>query len=134
MMDRLILKRLFFKMLIISNMLINGMVMLRTSVAAPLPQHEMRDPTRPPASISYGVAGKSMTAYGLKIDAIIIGKDRKIVVIDGQHLQIGDNIMGVEIVDIYPHAIRVKDITKEFIVNMPYADLKERAKQRRSKS
>lgn len=86
---------------------------------------EMRDPTQPPANISYDAAGKPKEGYGVRIDAIIIGKDRKVVVINGKYFQIGDKVMGVKIVDIYPQAIKVRDFANESIIEMPAFDLKQ---------
>jgi hypothetical protein len=84
---------------------------------------EMRDPTQPPASTSYDAEGKPKEGYGMRVDAIIIGKDRKVAVINGKYFQIGDKVMGVKIMDIYPQAIRVKDIAHEFTIEMAYPNL-----------
>jgi hypothetical protein len=83
---------------------------------------QMRDPTVP-------LEQNISDAAGIKIDGIIIGKNRRIVTIDGKQLTVGNKIRGATIVDIQPNAVKFKDDNGEFVVEMPYSSFKNLSQQ-----
>ena len=87
-------------------------------------QPRYRDPTQPLSLASTNQNLESSNPYSFKIDSIIISKNRKVVSINGQHLQVGDKLEDVTIVDIFPQSVRLKDNVGEFTINMPYYNIK----------
>lgn len=77
----------------------------------------LRDPTLPIGKNLSGVAG-------IKIDAIIIGKTRKIVTIDGRQLVEGDKIRGTTIVEIQPDKVVFEDESGKFDIYMAGSGIK----------
>ena len=101
------------------NIFLLGLLIVSVAVSA-----KMRDPTQPAGAPNYYQAENPNSAYGIKIDSIIIGKHRKVVIIKGHHLTVGDKIMDLKIVDILRHSVRFKDENEEFTVLMPYISVK----------
>lgn len=66
---------------------------------------ELRDPTRPPDNI----ANNSILVTTLQLDAIIISKDRKIAIINGQSLKIGEKINGNQLTNIDPNSVQLEN-------------------------
>jgi hypothetical protein len=66
---------------------------------------ELRDPTRPPDNI----ANNTVLVTTLQLDAIIIAKDRKIAIINGQSLQIGEKINGNQLINIDPNSVQLEN-------------------------
>lgn len=65
---------------------------------------ELRDPTRP-ADYSQKAGG---VTEALHLDAVLISADRKIAVINGQNLGMGEQVGGNYIVDIQPNAVQLE--------------------------
>ena len=60
----------------------------------------------------------------IKIDAIIIGQNRKLVTVDGQTLGIGEFVRGAKIVAINPDSIILQDDRGEYAVKVANAVIK----------
>lgn len=90
------------------------------------------DPTQPVSVASFEQTDDD-NIYGLKIDAIIITKTNKIAIINGQRLQIGDKISGLNVADIYPHAVKLKDGNEEIMIKIPYSEIKQQINNTQSK-
>lgn len=65
---------------------------------------ELRDPTQPPDFISSG--DTIVTTW--RLDAIIISENRRIAIINGQSLKIGEKISGNQLVDVQPYSVQLE--------------------------
>lgn len=99
------------------KIIINCVCCLVLSCISNIACSKMHDPTVP--------VGKSLSdVAGIKIDAIIIGKNRKVVSIDGRQLVEGDKIRGAVIVDIQPDKVVFKDESGKFNISMAGSGIK----------
>lgn len=69
----------------------------------------LRDPTRPPDYIESQTSGEGgkEAAESLELTQVIYSKDRKIAVIGGQAVKIGDEVMGDKVIDIGPNTVQL---------------------------
>lgn len=65
----------------------------------------LRDPTRPATMLQKKVG--NVTQETLRLDAVLISPDRKIAVINGQYLSMGDEIVGNHVVDIQAETVQL---------------------------
>jgi hypothetical protein len=89
---------------------------------------ELKDPTRPYGSTKLSEENLS-TTYNLNVEGIIIGKDKKVTIINGQRLSIGDKIMNIKVTDINADTVRLQDETGPFIVSLVYESVKTPTKK-----
>ena len=66
-------------------------------IAAPAFAQQLQDPTRPPASM--GQAADAV-AEGPVLQSVLIGPDRKVAIISGQALRLGERFNGARLVSI----------------------------------
>jgi MSHA biogenesis protein MshK len=66
---------------------------------------ELHDPTRPANYLQKQVAPGAPEE--LHLDAVIVSPDRRIAVINGQYLSMGDEIVGSHIVDIQANTVQL---------------------------
>lgn len=66
------------------------------------------DPTQPPVNMSVGVDSAEETAKPLILQAIVRGAGQTRAVINGQSLRVGDDLSGVRVNAIYPHAVLIE--------------------------
>ncbi len=71
------------------------------------------DPTRPIDSSSYS---KRSGRQRLEVSAILNSKYRKVVVVEGKSLHVGDSIGDIKVVAIYQHSVKFKDSEGAFTV------------------
>jgi len=79
----------------------------------------LHDPTQPPGMS--GLLDQTLnpgSMYNLHIDAIFLGHNKKISIINGQRVSVGDKIFNIDVVDIYKNSVRLKDENGEFIISM----------------
>jgi MSHA biogenesis protein MshK len=65
---------------------------------------QLRDPTRPPGYMNSDSA--IITTW--QLDAVIIAKDRKIAIINGQSIKIGEKISTYQLIDIQPNSVQLQ--------------------------
>jgi hypothetical protein len=90
---------------------------------------ELKDPTRPYGSLQLGLDDPT-TIYNLNVEGIIIGKDKKMAIINGQRLSIGDKIMNIKVIDINSDTVRLQDETGPFAVSLVYSQIKTPVKNK----
>jgi MSHA biogenesis protein MshK len=79
---------------------------------------ELNDPTRP-ASYALETQGAVKKAKGgMQVSSIIIGKQRRVAIIDGQAVQKGDAIRGMTVLAIKPSEVLLKSDNKELQVSL----------------
>ncbi|MDZ7642972.1 MAG: general secretion pathway protein GspB [Woeseiaceae bacterium] len=71
-------------------LLVTGMALAATGMAA-----ELRDPTRPGGADP--VADSSEPSAAIRVSAVFISGERRVAVINGQRLRIGDTIAGATV-------------------------------------
>ena len=64
-----------------------------------------RDPTRP---IAYKAPAKASEQSGLKLQSLLISKQRRQATINGKQVEEGDRIAGAKIIAIGPHGVTVE--------------------------
>src|SRR6185437_9652056 len=66
---------------------------------------ELHDPTRPPDDI----AGDSTLMTTWQLNATIIAPNRKIAIINGQSIKIGEKIINNQLIDIKPNSVQLEN-------------------------
>lgn len=89
---------------------------------------ELKDPTRPYGNIKFSGDDLS-TTYNLNVEGIIIGNNKKVAIINGQRLSIGDKIMNIKVTDISADGVRLQDETGPFTISLVSASVKKPAKK-----
>lgn len=81
----------------------------------------LRDPTQPQSPKNTTTVKPNNE---LRIDAILSGKNRKMVIIENNLFTVGDRILNYTITSIDSYAIKLKSEHDEFEVAMPYSNIK----------
>lgn len=79
---------------------------------------ELKDPTRPASYVAELQGTAKKIKAGVQVSSIIIGKERRIAVIDGQAVQKGDDIHGMKVLAIKPSEVLLKSNNKELQVSL----------------
>jgi MSHA biogenesis protein MshK len=80
-------------------------VFLITSLFLSCSAHaELRDPTRPPEFIVSG----TLVVAAWQLDAIIIGHDRQVAIINGQSIKLGEQIDGYRLIAISGNSVQLQ--------------------------
>jgi len=86
---------------------------------------ELNDPTRP-VNYVQDASGKNGNAKSrMQVSSIIIGKERRVAIIDGQSVQKGDDIHGMTVLAIRPSEVLLKSNNKELQVSLLPEKVKE---------
>lgn len=93
---------------------------------------KLRDPTQPVGAPSYQELEDPRLAYNIKIDAILIGKNRSVATINGQHFSVGDRIKTLTITAIDKDGVHLADSRtgENFILNMIHYPVKTLPKEK----
>lgn len=84
-------------------------------LASAVAQSALRDPTQPPAFISESIASGQLAGDQLKLQSIVIGKNRKHAVINNMIVKLGDWIEGRKLVAINLNSVRLQKEEDVFI-------------------
>lgn len=98
--------------LIISGLLVMLMPADRAS-AASLP-----DPTRPPQRFIAPVASGSVEPKSWQLGSILIAPQRRVAVINGRPMSVGDRVSGAKVVAIESNQVRLRRGSKEFVLDL----------------
>ena len=71
------------------------------------PARAQSDPTRPP-DYRRAPTTEADTDGELRLESIVVSPDRRIAVINGRSLRIGDRIAGAQLTDIAAHTVHVR--------------------------
>lgn len=73
-----------------------------TMLAGVASAQTVQDPTRPPAQLLRPAAGGGVVAAGPQLQSILIGRNgsRRVAVIDGDTVRVGDRVAGARVVAI----------------------------------
>lgn len=66
------------------------------------------DPTQPPLNAQVDAASADEKAQPLVLQAVVRGAGHTRAVINGQSLRVGDDLSGVRVKAIYPHAVLIE--------------------------
>lgn len=90
----------------------------------------LHDPTQPPGMENLLDASMSPeNIYNIHIDGIILSKEKKNAIINGQQVSIGDKIFNIEVVDINNSSVIFKDENGNFTVPMTESLIKTSTKK-----
>ena len=82
------------------------------------------DPTRP-----YGMNVISeLLPPGVRVSSILISKDRKVAVIGGRYVTVGETLLGAKVVDIQPYAVYLQGPPGIFTIPILSDAIKQSAK------
>lgn len=98
--------------LILSGLLVVLMPAGRGS-AASLP-----DPTRPPQRFISPAAPGSAVPKSWQLGSILIAPQRRVAVINGRPVSVGDRVNGAKVVAIESNQVRLQRGSREFVVNL----------------
>ena len=94
--------------------LILGLALSLTTFA--IAAQQLRDPTRPPAGASKGTstsgAAKSRARSGMVLQTVLISEDRRVAVISGRLMSVGDTISGFRLTEIREGEVVMKKRSK----------------------
>ena len=76
----------------------------------------LHDPTRPPADVAPAADGDSIApvaAGGAALTTILFSPNRKLAIINGQVVRVGEHIGGIEVLSITANAVHVRDSNQQ---------------------
>lgn len=76
------------------------------------------DPTRPPQRFIAPVASGSVEPKSWQLGSILIAPQRRVAVINGRPLSVGDRVGGAKVIGIEPDRVRLRQGSKEFVLNL----------------
>ncbi|MDH5436804.1 MAG: MSHA biogenesis protein MshK [Gammaproteobacteria bacterium] len=79
---------------------------------------ELNDPTRPVDYVNGSQGSAKAEKGGLRVSSIIIGKNRRTAIIDGQSVQKGDSVRGMKVIAINPAEVLLKSNNKQLQVSL----------------
>lgn len=95
--------------------------------AIPAVAGEVKDPTRPPSlTPAVAPAAAPSATRPWRLSSVLISPDRRVAVIDGNVLRLGERIDGAELVEIQSHAVKLRRGERFFTIDMS-ANVKEPA-------
>ena len=94
--------------------LVLGLALFLTTFA--IAAQQLRDPTRPPDYASKGTstsgAAKSRARSGMVLQTVLISEDRRVAVISGRLMSVGDTISGFRLTEIREGEVVMKKRSK----------------------
>lgn len=100
---------------------------LLAAVSYPAKNCLARDPTKPAEKINEIY----QESHGLTVSAILIGKNRKIAIVNGKTVKVGNIINGAKVVAINPNFVHFRAEDGDFSVFLHHGDIKKLAKNKR---
>ncbi|OEU62116.1 MAG: hypothetical protein BA870_03075 [Desulfuromonadales bacterium C00003094] len=96
-------------------LLIGGLLVLPASraSAASLP-----DPTRPPQRFLAPAASGPVVADSWQLGSILIAPQRRVAVINGRPLSVGDQVSGAKVLTIEPGQVRLRRGNREIMLDL----------------
>lgn len=80
---------------------------------APLP-----DPTRPPQRFVEPLASGADAEKNWQLGSILISPQRRVAVINGQPLSVGDRVDGAQVLAVEPGQVRLRRGSREFVLKL----------------
>lgn len=78
----------------------------------------LSDPMRPPAFAAPAAAGEPSSGGGLVLQSTLLSKGRRIAMIDGKPMQVGDRIGKARIVSIDPGAVTLREANTTRVLHL----------------
>ncbi len=78
----------------------------------------LSDPTRPPQRFIAPVVSAPVVPKSWKLGAILIAPQRRVAVINGQPLSVGDQVSGAKVIDIESDRVRLRRGSREFVLDL----------------
>ena len=72
------------------------------------------DPTRPPSRDAAFQGTHGDKGVSLRVSSIVLAPGRRLAVINGHRVRVGSRVAGALVVEIAPHAVRLRDPEGEF--------------------
>ena len=91
--------------------------------ASGLQAEPLRDPTRPPQSLT--VPARVETTSKWQVSSILISADRRVAMVNGRAVQVGDRVSGARVLAIAADSVRLRNEKKEFTVRLHTQRIKE---------
>jgi MSHA biogenesis protein MshK len=82
------------------------------------PMAGLPDPTRPSFAQGDGAEGNAAGQHGLVLQSVLIGPQRRLAVINGRTLAVGERIGDGTLTAIWPHEVVVKRASGEFTLRL----------------
>jgi MSHA biogenesis protein MshK len=83
-------------------------VALGAVLAVPLAAMDLADPTRPPDSLRAVAPPASEEPGALRLRSILVSPERRVAVISGRRVQVGDRIGGADVVSISSTTVQLR--------------------------
>jgi MSHA biogenesis protein MshK len=101
--------------------------MLMTALAGVSDAAALNDPTRPPnRSLSTTSAGITASpASRLELTSILVAPERRVAVINGRAVQVGERIGAYRVIAIQFDAVRVKNDNRMISLTLKHGDVKK---------
>jgi MSHA biogenesis protein MshK len=89
------------------------------AVGAPaFADESLPDPTRPSFTQGDGTEGSTSGQHGLVLQSVLIGPQRRLAVINGRSLAVGERFADVTVTAIHPHEVVLKRASGEFTLRL----------------
>jgi MSHA biogenesis protein MshK len=87
------------------------------------------DPMRPPHATSVAVERPVAKRDGYTLSSVVIGVDRRVAVVNGRTVTVGDRIGAATVVDIQPSRVALTRDGRRFVIGLVALDVKKVAKK-----
>lgn len=107
-------------------------LLLCLAVAMPVPgllaADLLDDPMRPP-HYSAPAGGRPAARVSYTLSSVVIGLDRRVAVVNGRTVTVGDRIGAATVVDIQPSDVTLARDGRRFVISLVTLDVKQIAKK-----
>ena len=86
--------------------------------AARAEEKPVRDPMRPFGAISVNGAAPTVNGPRFALTSVLIASTRRVAIVNGKPLQLGDVVDGAEIVAIEPGTVRLRENGTELVLSL----------------
>ncbi len=109
-------------------------LLLMLCLALPAGAQPLRDPTRPPEGRPAAGNASLPVQHQWRLSSILISAERRIAVVDGQAVQVGQTVSGAHLVAIEPQRVLLRHGQKEIALHLTKTGLKTPAGIQEEKS
>jgi MSHA biogenesis protein MshK len=114
----------------VSKRLLAGCLALTAATAGgALAADVLDDPMRPPHLTAVEAARPAAKPAGYTLSSVVIGADRRVAVVNGRTVTVGDRVGAATVIDIQPSTVALARGGDRFVISLVALDVKKIAKK-----
>ena len=100
------------------TILLMGALLVLLMPAGRVRAASLPDPTRPPQRFVASAASGSVVADNWQLGSILIAPQRRVAVINGRPLSVGDQVSGAKVMTIEPGQVRLRRGSRDIVLDL----------------